>query len=219
MCTHVHICTCVHIHARYSLSSGQISSIIRAASKDGANCGGRAMRDGCNFRSRRVGRSVAIKADYRNYRCPISDVCLLLTLPLTSYADQKSPWRALACLICPGYKHVNGTTINHFSVLGPARQMDCPPPRGRKHGKCVIFLWLVSNGSKASSKLFVVALCKIIPLFSLRTYFAFTTMQDFQLLAFRIFFLSFRFNFVVSLNHGEGWGLSQYQNYQGPWKL
>lgn len=135
------------------------------------------MRDGCNFRSRIVGRSATIKADYRNYRCPISDVCLLLTLPLhRSPIKRRHGAPSLVCFV-PGYKHVNGTTINHFRVLGPARQMDCLPPLATgSTGDFLVFLLLVS-----SSKLFVVAFCNIIPLSSLqfrRLMFVFDKRED-----------------------------------------
>lgn len=71
------------------------------------------MRDECNFRSRRAGRSATIKTDYRNYRCPISDVCLCSHYPHTLLADQK-----LVRLFCTGYVYEgwNGT-INQVSKL------------------------------------------------------------------------------------------------------
>lgn len=78
------------------------------------------MRDGCNFRSRRAGRSATINADYRNYRCPISDVCLCSRY-VTSYVRRSKVAVAdpprLFCIGYGGGGCNNKLWINHFRIL------------------------------------------------------------------------------------------------------
>lgn len=78
--------------------SGQTYSTIRASSKDERTVHEPYETDS-NFRSGKTGRSAAIKAAYRNYRCRISDVSsCYLYMP---YAVDQN-WRGITAFVSYG---------------------------------------------------------------------------------------------------------------------